>query len=205
MHREMPDNIEIKKLLLAWRDGSTASRDKLFDLLYVELCNLSASALKGERQISLSTGDLVNEAVIRLVSLKHISWQDKAHFMALAARMMRRVLIEHARKKNSNKRQHRKVTLITEIAGMNAEILDAQLVESALLRLQVLDKDRAEIVEMRYFGGLSLKQIAEVTGKSPSTIQRSWRVSRAWLEQVISEARKSSSEGCLTSAPIGLS
>ena len=92
-------------------------------------------------------------------------------------------------KKNANKREHFKVTLITQIAGMNSERLDAQVIEHALIRLQALDKDRAEIVEMRYYGGLSLKEISEVTGKSTSTVQRNWRTSRAWLSKVISEER----------------
>ena len=167
------------------------SRDELFDRLYVELRKLSNYHLRGEGHISLSTGDLVNESVMRLIGLKNISWQDKAHFMALASRMMRRVLIEHARKKKTNKREHQKVTLITKHMGPAAERIDTQSIEQALIRLHALDPERADIVEMRYFGGLTLEEIAEVMGKSQSTIKRSWRVSRAWLIQAVSEARQS--------------
>ncbi len=189
MLSETTENLDVQKLLLEWRNGNEVARDKLFEKLYIRLRKLSAAVLRNESHISLSTGDLVNEAVIRLMGLKYIDWKDKAHFMALAARMMRRILVEHARKKNANKREHFKVTLITQIAGMNSERLDAQVIEHALIRLQALDKDRAEIVEMRYYGGLSLKEISEVTGKSTSTVQRNWRTSRAWLSKVISEER----------------
>jgi len=180
---------DVQKLLHDWRDGDEHSRDRLFEKLYIELRKLSSSILRGEGYISLSTGDLVNEAVIRLVGLKYISWQDKAHFMALASRMMRRVLVEHARKKNANKREHKKVTLLTNNVGANIERMDSQLIEHALIRLQIIDKERAEIVEMRYYGGLSLKEIGEVTGKSPSTIKRNWHVSRTWIAQAIEDAR----------------
>jgi RNA polymerase sigma factor (TIGR02999 family) len=189
MQSDVALNEDVQKLLHGWRDGDSQARDKLFDRLYVELRKLSSSILRGEGHISLSTGDLVNEAVMRLIGLKYIDWQDKAHFMALASRMMRRVLVEHARKKNANKRDHQKVTLVTQVVGANAQRMDNQLLEHALIRLQALDKERAEIVEMRYYGGLSLEEIAEVIGKSPSTIKRNWRASRAWLVQAISESR----------------
>ena len=178
---------EVQTLLHKWRDGDFAARDKLFEKLYFELNKLSAYVLRGEGNISLSAGDLVNEAVIRLIGLNHISWQDKAHFMALASRMMRRVLIDHARKKNSDKREHQRVTLVTKNVGNITDNVDSQVVEHALLRLQTVDSKRAEIVEMRYYGGLTLQEIAEVTGKSPSTVKRNWRISKAYMAKFISE------------------
>lgn len=178
---------EVQTLLHKWRDGDFAARDKLFEKLYFELNKLSAYVLRGEGNISLSAGDLVNEAVIRLIGLNHISWQDKAHFMALASRMMRRVLIDHARKKNSDKREHQRVTLVTKNVGDITDNVDSQVVEHALLRLQTVDSKRAEIVEMRYYGGLTLQEIAEVTGQSPSTVKRNWRISKAYMAKFISE------------------
>ncbi len=184
------DNIEIKTLLSAWRGGDAVARNKLFDLLYVELRKVSAVLLRGEGRVSLSTGDLVNEAVMRLIRLDQIDWQDKAHFMALSARMMRRVLIDHARRKDTDKRQHQKVTLITQIIGGEAVTIDLMNLEQALIRLHVIDPERADIVEMRYFGGLSLEEIAEVMNVSPSTVQRGWRASRAWLRTAMVEMAK---------------
>lgn len=180
-------DIEIKTLLSAWRKGDVVARNQLFDLLYVELRKVSAVLLRGEGRVSLSTGDLVNEAVMRLIKLDQIDWQDKAHFMALSARMMRRVLIDHARRKDADKRHHQKVTLITQIIGGQAETIDLMNLEQALMRLHAIDSDRADIVEMRYFGGLSLEEIAEVMQVSPSTVQRGWRASRAWLRTAILE------------------
>lgn len=148
---------------------------------------MSAVLLRSEGRVALSTGDLVNEAVMRLIRLDQIDWQDKAHFMALSARMMRRVLIDHARRKNTDKRQHQKVTLITQIVGGKVETIELLNLEKALIRPQVINSERADIVEMRYFGGLSLEEIAEILQVSTSTVQRGWRASRAWLGTVISE------------------
>jgi len=184
---ESKDGIDAKALLVSWRNGDVIARDKLFDLLYVELRKVSAVLLRGEGRVSLSTGDLVNEAVMRLIKLDQIDWQDKAHFMALSARMMRRVLIDHARRKDTDKRHHKKVTLITQIVGGDSETIELLNLEQALIRLHVIDPKRADIVEMRYFGGLSLEEIAEVMDVSPSTVQRGWRASRAWLRTAIME------------------
>ncbi len=175
------NEITAKSLLDAWREGDVTARDQLFDHLYIELRKISASLLRREGGASLTTGDLVNEAVMRLIQLERINWQDKAHFLALSARMMRRILIDHSRKKNTDKRRHQKVTLVTNIPGCAPETYDIHQLEDALTRLQEIDKNRARIVEMRYFGGLSLKEVAEVMGTSTSSVKRSWRVSRAWL------------------------
>ena len=101
--------------------------------------------------------------------------------MALSARMMRRVLVDHARKKDADKRHHQKVTLVTHLVAGNSESVNIQKLEHALLRLQAIDPVRAQIVEMRYYGGLSLEEIGAVVSMSPSTIKRNWRASRAWL------------------------
>jgi RNA polymerase sigma factor (TIGR02999 family) len=131
-------------------------------------------------------GDLVNEAVLRLIKLEQIEWTDKSHFLALSARAMRRILIDHARKKNSDKRYHHKVTLVTRVEGVSQRF-DMDLLEKSLIRLGVIDPDKAEIVELRYFGGMSLQEIAEVVGASESTVKRQWRVARAWLLDAMTE------------------
>jgi len=183
------NDFSTKILLDKWRAGDGAARDELFLRLYSELRKISTSLLRREGGVSLSTGDLVNEAVLRLIDLERIDWQDKAHFLALSARTMRRVLIDHARRKNSDKRSHKKVTLITDIIGGGPDSIDIHHLESALVRLQIIDETRAQIVEMRYYGGLSLDEIAEVTGMSTSSVKRSWRVSRSWLLNALEEER----------------
>lgn len=182
------DHAETKALLQAWRDGDIAARDRLFELLYSELRQVSAALLRSESNSSLSTNDLVHEAVFRLIHLDKIEWTDKAHFLALAARAMRRSLIDHARKKKSGKRHHKKVTLVTRIADGGVHKVELDVLEKALIRLNVIDADKAEIVELRYFGGLSLEDISEVTGASISTIKRQWRVARAWLLDCLQDA-----------------
>ena len=179
---------DITLLLKAWRGGSSAARDKLFEKLYNELRLVSAALLRNEGRVSLSTGDLVNDAAVRLIGLENIDWQNKAHFMALASRMMRRVLVDHARKKDANKRQHHKVTLVTNLNSNQTESINIQKLEHALVRLQAIDPVRAEIVEMRYYGGLSLEEIGVVVGMSASTIKRNWRASRAWLLGALEDA-----------------
>lgn len=175
-----------KRLLSAWRSGDTAARDDLFTLLYSELRQVSAALLRTESNSSLSTGDLVNEATLRLIRLEQIDWVDKSHFLALSARAMRRILIDHARKKKSDKRFHHKVTLVTRVEGVEQR-LDIEVLEKALIRLTVIDADMANIVELRYFGGMSVLEIAEVVGTSQSTIKRQWRVARAWLLDAMKE------------------
>ncbi|MEO0785242.1 MAG: ECF-type sigma factor [Pseudomonadota bacterium] len=177
---------QARPLLAAWRAGDEGARDSLFSLFYDELRAVSAALLRGEGNVSLSTGDLVNEAVIRLVGLNQIDWQDKAHFMALAARMMRRVLIDHARKKNAGRRDHFRITLITGLHH-GQEAIDLQRLDEALIRLKGIDPVRAEIVELRYFGGLTVEETGEVVGQSPSSVKRSWRAARAWLSAALSE------------------
>ncbi len=177
--------IDCKSLLARWRQGDTSARDELFDCLYLELRQVSAAMLRAERNSSLSTGDLVSEAAIRLIQLDQIDWADKSHFLALSARAMRRILIDHARRKNSDKRFHHKVTLVTRLEGVSQR-LDFDVLEKSLIRLSAIDNEKADIVELRYFGGLSLPEIAEVTGTSESTVKRQWRVARAWLVDAIS-------------------
>ena len=173
-----------KQLLDAWRGGDNDARDQLFELLYVELRKISATILRGEGNISLTTGDLVNEAVMRVVGSGGLTLNDRAHFLSLAALTMRRILTDRARKNNTAKRQHYKVTLATEMVDVPDHV-DTHLLEDALQRLAVIDPDRAKIVEMRYYGGMSIEETAEAMGLSPSTVKRGWRVSRAWLLEAL--------------------
>ena len=167
-------------LLRDWRGGNTEARDQLFDRLYLELRQVSAALLRAESNSSLSTGDLVNEAAIRLIQIDKIDWSDRAHFLALSARAMRRILIDHARRKKTDKRAHQKVTLLTRFEGAPQRV-DLDVLDKSLIRLKAIDADKANIVELRYFGGMSLAEIADVMGTSESTVKRQWQVARTWL------------------------
>ena len=184
--RKLSNQTETQILLQDWRGGDVAAQNMLFNRLYNELNQISAALLRAESNNSLSTGDLVNEAVIRLIQLDKIDWQDRAHFLALSAKAMRRILIDHARKKKADKREHQKVTLVTRFEG-DPQRIDIDRLEKALIRLSALDEDKANIVELRYFGGLSLGEIGEILGTSESTVKRQWRVARAWLVDALKD------------------
>lgn len=185
-----PGAVSAKQLLDAWREGDLTARDRLFTELYSELRQISAGLIRSERNLSLSTGDLVNEAVIRLMRIEQVEWNDKVHFLALAARAMRRVLIDHARKKRSDKRQHHRVTLVSRLSDGSIDRIEMDVLEKALIRLSVIDEDKADIVELRYFGGMTLEEIAEIKGVSEATVKRNWRVARAWLLDCLNEAKQ---------------
>ena len=170
-------------LLHAWREGDSDARDRLFDAFYPDLCRAAAALLRNERSVSLSSGDLVHETVLRLIQLQRIDWADRAHFMAMASRFMRRALVDHVRSKQRNKRDHWRVELTTRFAAHRP--FDLQKLDHALLRLAALDQEKADIVEMRYFGGMTFADIATVLGVSEPTIKRRWSVARIWLLEAV--------------------
>jgi len=180
------DQGDVRRLLAAWRGGELAARDRLFDILYGELTQSAAAMLRGERNVSLSVGDLVHETILKLIQLDQIDWQDRAHFMALTSVMMRRALVEHVRAKGRNKRQHQKVELKTNIPDMGNA--DLEEVNEALDALAKIDRERAEIVEMRYFGGMEIADIAVVLKLSESTVKRRWQAARLWLYEALQPA-----------------
>jgi RNA polymerase sigma factor (TIGR02999 family) len=167
------------QLLAEWRNGAFDARNTLLARLHPELETIAAARLRGERHTSLSTGDLINETVMRLVAAEGLSVSDRTHLLALASRVMRNVLIDHARSKRSDKRRHQKVELTTRVDG--GQRFDLLSLDSALVRLKVLDPALVELVEMRYFGGMTLEDVAAATGMSERTVKRRWQVARAWL------------------------
>lgn len=174
-----------RALLGAWRGGDRDARDRLFTLFYPDLKRSAAAMLRREHGVSLSTGDLVQESVLRLVALDRIAWADRAHFMALSSTMMRRALLDHLRAKRRNKREHEKVELHTGIRG--EPDIGVEALSDALDDLARIDRDRAEIVEMRYFGGMEIAEIAAVLGCSEATVKRRWTAARLWLLDALSE------------------
>lgn len=170
-------------LLARWQEGEDSARDRLIARLHPELSQIAAARLRGERNTSLSTGDLVNDAVLRLLRGNGHDLADRAHFVALASRLMRHILVDHARQKASAKRRHQKVELSTRLEG--GQRLDLNLLESALIRLGAIDAQLMELVEMRYFGGMTVADIALVTGWSEPTVKRRWQTARAWLTDAL--------------------
>lgn len=183
MLERSPGTNDVEGLLAAWRRGVRPARDRLIEILYAELRQAAAAMLRGERNVSLSVGDLVHETILKVIALNQIDWRDRAHFMALASTMMRRALIEHIRAKGRDKRQHRKVELKTNLP--DAGNVDLHDINDALDRLARLDPERADVVEMRYFGGMEIADIAVVLGLSESTVKRRWQAARLWLYQAL--------------------
>ncbi len=176
---------ETQILIQRWREGEDTARDRLIERLMPELTQIAASRLRREHNASLSSGDLINDAVLRILEATGEPPGNKAHFIALSSRLMRHILIDHARQKAASKREHVKVTLCTQVDG--PQRLDLVSLDSALIRLGVIDAQLMELVEMRYFGGMTIEDIATVTGWSVPTINRRWATARAWLADALSK------------------
>jgi len=171
------------QLLRQWKEGDAGAQDKLIELFYPYLQKRAAGLLADENHVSLMPSDLVHEAVIRIIKTEQMELNDRAHFMALASRLMRRILIDHVRAKNADKRAHKKVTLMTN--HQEQPRFDLQTLNHALLRLAAIDSQRADIVEMRYFGAMSIADVAIATGLSEPTVKRRWASARVWLANAI--------------------
>ncbi len=185
----LPDN-EITGLLLDWGNGDGDAFDQLIPLVYQELRRMAHQYMRRERAgATLQTTALINEAYLKLVDYKRMSWQDRAHFFAVAAQVMRRILVERARSRQSDKRggSAQKVSL-EEAADLAIESApDLIALDVALTNLGDIAPRKVRIVELRYFGGLNLEETAEVLGVSSPTVQREWRAAKAWLYRAISE------------------
>lgn len=180
---------EVTEILHRIADGETDGLDRLMPLVYAELRQLAASQLRRERpDHTLSPTSLVHEAFLRLTGHSPVSWVGRSHFFRVAAQAMRRILVDHARRRVSQKRsrQHQ-VTLDEEISASHAPSSEEVLgVDEALERLAMLDARQARVVELRYFVGLSIEETAEVLGVSIATVKRDWMVARAWLQRELS-------------------
>lgn len=181
---------EVTSLLKAWSQGDASALDRLTPLLYDELRRLAHGYMRHERAgHTLQTTALVNEAYLRLVDVKQVAWQDRAHFFAVAARAMRRVLVDAARTRASLKRGgHReRVEHSTAIdfdqfpSAQSDRAAEVCQLDDALNALVQMDARRAQVIELRYFAGLSVEETAEVLQVSPQTVMRDWRIARAWL------------------------
>ena len=183
-----PSSGEVSGLLQAWTTGDRAALDRLTPVVYDELRRLAHGYLRRERSShSLQTTALVNEAYMRLVDYKRMQWQNRAHFFAVSAQLMRRILVEHARRHNLKRGggvQHVSLEAAAEVGGARAEDLVA--LDDAMKVLEKLDQRKAQVIEMRFFGGLSVEETAEVLKVSPVTVMRDWSTAKAWLYRQLS-------------------
>lgn len=175
-------------LLMNWTDGDRAAMDELAPLVYEELRRLARRQMAGERQGHLlQPTALVNEAFLRLVDIHQVQWRSRAHFFAIASRLMRRILVEHARGRRFQKRgggaPHVTFDEATAAPGTTCRIVE---LDDALNALATEDERKARVVELRYFGGLSVEETAEVLGVSPETVMRDWKYAKHWLLRELS-------------------
>ncbi|HMU33312.1 MAG TPA: sigma-70 family RNA polymerase sigma factor [Pyrinomonadaceae bacterium] len=178
------DTNGVTGILLRLSDGDRDAVNDLLPLVYEELRRLAGSYLRQERSDhTLQPTALVNEAYLKMVDINQISWQNKAHFVAVAANQMRRILVDHARRRNAFKRggEFHILTLNDEIDKASDETTELIELDDALTELARMDALKAQIVEMRYFGGLTMDEVAEVLGVSVITVKRHWKMTKAWL------------------------
>jgi RNA polymerase sigma factor (TIGR02999 family) len=180
---------EVSRLLLAWRDGNAAALDRLIPLVYEQLHALAQRHLRGERaDHTLQTTALIHEAYLRLVGAD-VAWKGRAHFLAVAAQTMRRILVDHARAKGRDKRGAGAVRVGLDDLQLASPEAGAQLValDDALQRLDAVDPRKVKVVELHYFGGLTYAETAEALGISPATVDRELRLAKAWLYRELSD------------------
>ena len=181
---------DVTALLLALRQGSREAEGRLLDVVYQQLHGIAERYMRQEREDhTLQTTALVNEAYLRLVDQKGKSWQNRAHFFAVAAQVMRRILVDYARKHRAQKRggEQQKLELEGDVAITPERSDELLLLDQALERLKGWDARQSRIVELRFFGGLTNEETAEVLGVAPRTVKRDWQVAKSWLYGEISK------------------
>lgn len=186
----LPPN-EISQLLDEWSHGNQAALDRLYPLVYDELRRMAHRYMSRERKgHTLQTTALINEAYLRLVEQKHVQWANRAHFFGISAQIMRRILIDHARRYEYSKRGGGTQKVSLEEVAVVAKERSRELlaVDEALTRLGEIDPRRSQVVELRFFGGLTNDEIAALLKISANTVTRDWNLARAWLYQELSRA-----------------
>jgi RNA polymerase sigma-70 factor, ECF subfamily len=184
----MPSPKDVTRLLLDWRNGDQEALTKLMPLVYGELRRLARQYMRRERPgHTLQTSALINEAYLRLVD-QDIAWENRAHFFAISARLMRQILVDHARERNSIKRGGNQFKIsLAEAANLGQDqASDIVALDDALKSLAEIDPRQSQIVELRFFGGLTIEETAEVLGVSHTTVERDWNFAKAWLHRELS-------------------
>jgi RNA polymerase sigma factor (TIGR02999 family) len=181
----------VRELFYRWQGGDDTALQKLMPLVYEELRRIARRHLRGEREDhTLQTTALVHEAYLRLIGHEPTEVQNRAHFIGITSHVMRQVLVDHARRRRSEKRQGgARISLSEELAERECNDVDVLTTHELLIRLAALDAQQARIVELRYFGGLSIAEAAEVLGVSAATVKRDWATARAWLHRELGRSR----------------
>jgi len=180
---------EVTQLLRAWSEGDEQALEKLMPLVYAELHRLARRYMAGERPgHTLQTSALVNEAYLRLVDVRILNWQNRAHFFGVSAQLMRRILVDFARSRRSLKRGGETLTVSLEEGSIvsRAQGADVVALDDALKTLAAMDPRRSRVVELRFFGGLSAEESAEVLKVSPETVLHDWKLAKVWLLRELS-------------------
>jgi RNA polymerase sigma factor (TIGR02999 family) len=178
---------DITRLLQDWRNGEPGALDRLTPLVYDELHLIASRHMSREWRVSMyQTTALVSEAYLKLMGQRNVDWQNRAHFFAIAAQLMRRILVDNARrelrpKHGAGERGGRLEEAATAASPADVDGVDALALDAALKKLEALDPDQARIVELRFFGGLTIEEAAEVMQVSPATIKREWALAKGWL------------------------
>jgi RNA polymerase sigma factor (TIGR02999 family) len=176
----------VTRLLIELSRGNSAAVDALLPLIYDELRSIAAKYLRRERpDHTLQPTALVHEAYLRLVDQRRVNWQSRAHFFGVTAQMMRRILVDHARAHKAGKRGHdfQKISVDENIDQAVERSRELIALDEALRQLAEIDEQKSRIIELRYFGGLSIEETAEVLGVAPVTVKRHWRMAKAWLSR----------------------
>jgi RNA polymerase sigma factor (TIGR02999 family) len=200
---------EVTQLLVRWRAGDQAALGALLPLVYEELRSLARRHLRRERgSHTLQRTALVHEAFMRLVDQRDVDWESRSQFFGIASQMMRRILVDHARRRTAAKRggnaPHVDIDAVRHAEDEDAAeerpeelavllqdaAVDFEAIDGALKRLEALDPQQGKLVELRFFGGLSVKETAEVVGVSPATVKREWAIARAWLQRELTAGEK---------------
>jgi RNA polymerase sigma factor (TIGR02999 family) len=177
----------ITQLLIDWGKGDQAALERLMPLVYSELRRLAGNYLRRERaEHTLQPTALVNEAYLKLVDQRNARWQNRAHFFGIAAQLMRRILVDHARQRQAEKRggaDQQRLSITSAEALVKQPEIDLLALNEALDELAQMDPQQSRIVELKFFGGLSIEETAEVLGISHATVERDWKLARAWLRR----------------------
>lgn len=197
----VPSPEQVTNLLHAWRRGQGSALNELLPLVHQELRRLARRYMFGERQgHTLQTTALVNEAYLRLLGSQKVNWQNRAHFFAISAQLMRRILVDSARAHGYQKRggDAAKITLDEALIRPEEKGRDLIALDDALRALDAVDARKSKVVELRFFGGLSVEETAEVLSVSPDTVHRDWRLAKAWLQREMTKGKSPTAENSET-------
>ena len=187
MDGQPPSPADVTRILHEWKDGSREALDRLIPIVYEELKTIASRQLAREwRHDRLQTTTVVSEAYVKLFAQRQVDWQNRGHFFAIAAQLMRRILVDHARRELREKHGGGAIHVelsdaVSTAAESSLDVLDAVALDAALQKLEALDPDQGRIVELRFFGGLTVEETAAALGISPATVKREWAVAKGWL------------------------